>query len=108
MSGFWKGDAIASGIAEATAGIIAHENSKADLARTTRLVEERDKALEANAANYAEKYALRAALAKLNPDHPLISNLILQEKIRETGKRVLGMTEHDWDAVAEAGRTFKY
>lgn len=107
MSGFWKGDAIASGIAEATAGIIAHENSKADLARTTRLVNERDEARTVNAANYAEKHALRAALAKLDPNHPLISNKILQEKIQDAGERVLSLTD-DWNAVAEAGKTFKY
>ncbi len=107
LNGWLAGEYIASGIESAA-------RAQADLADTRRisnqidrLVAERDKAIYTNAANFAEKHALRAALKKLSPNHPLVVNIQLQEKIKETGKKVLSITDN-WDAVSEAGATFKY
>jgi hypothetical protein len=61
-----------------------------------------------NAANYCEKHALRAALSKLDPKHPLVTNKLLQEKIQNAGERVWVMSKFDGDAVAKAGREYKY
>lgn len=60
-----------------------------------------------NAGNLAEKQALRAALRKLSPDHPLLTNTLLQEKIKEAGRRALALTD-DWDAARDAGDSFRY
>lgn len=61
----------------------------------------------ANAGNLAEKQALRAALQKLAPNHPLLANTMLQEKIKEAGRRALALTD-DWDAARDAGGSFRY
>lgn len=60
-----------------------------------------------NSGNLAEKYALRAALAKISPNHPLLTNAALQEKIRESGKKAVSIT-NDYDAARDVGTTFKY
>jgi hypothetical protein len=59
----------------------------------------------ANAGNLAEKQALREALAKLDPRHPLLLNTMLREKIQEAGRKALSLT-NDWDAAREAGKSF--
>lgn len=59
-----------------------------------------------NAGNYAEKLALRDAVAKLDPDHPLLSESV-HARLREGAKVVLARTK-DWDKVADAGRNFQY
>ena len=58
-----------------------------------------------NAANLAEKQALRLTLTKLDPQHPLLINAALREKIQEAGRKALALT-NDWDAVREAGTSF--
>jgi hypothetical protein len=76
-------------------------------ARIDELQKNYDDLGDNNAANLAEKHALRTALAKLQPNHPLISNKSLQERIQKAGvtsMRIAGT----WDAAAEAGDTFKY
>lgn len=60
-----------------------------------------------NAANLAEKQALRGALQKLAPTHPLLTNTVLQEKIKEAGRRALALTD-DWTAARDAGGSFIY
>lgn len=69
---------------------------------------ERDDALIVNAANYAEKHALRAALAKLDPTHPLLTNKALQEKIQGSGERIWILSKFDNESVAKAGRDYQY
>lgn len=58
-----------------------------------------------NSANLAEKQALRLALAALDPKHALLSNTVLQEKVREAGRRAFALTRN-FDAAREAGSTF--
>lgn len=60
-----------------------------------------------NAANLAEKCALRAALRRLAPDHPLLTNADLRDKIHQAGVRAFSIT-NEWAAAREAGETFKY
>lgn len=62
---------------------------------------------EDNAANLAEKYALRAALAKVQPDHPLLTNAELRDRIHKAGIRAVALA-NTWDAAREAGETFRY
>lgn len=59
------------------------------------------------AANLAEKYALREALAKADPNNPLLTNRLLLEKIQNAGERAFTLTR-SYNAAREAGKTFKY
>ena len=61
-----------------------------------------------NAANLAEKHALRVALAKLDPKHPLLSNAHLRERIHRAAEQVYAISSSSWDDIAKAGRDFKY
>lgn len=106
MSGFWKGEAIAAGIAEGIAGLRAEADAQRDLDRTRRLVAEREEAESVNAMNLAEKAALREALKKFDPNHPLLTNKLLQEKIQQAGARALAMT-NDQNAARAAGASFR-
>lgn len=54
------------------------------------------------AGNLAEKYALRKALAKLDPNHPLIRNQLLQHKIQEVGVRAFWVNAN-YDDARKAG-----
>lgn len=75
------------------------------LARSEAIERRIEELRMSNAANLAEKQALRDALAKLDPNHPLLTNTILREKIQEAGRKALALT-NDWDAVREAGSSF--
>ncbi len=105
--GLLAGDNIAMGMEQAFAGIRAEAEAKAELARTQKLENRAKQAEGNNAANLAEKHALREALRQLDPKHPLLTNIALQEKIKEAGRRALAMT-NDYDSAREAGTTFKY
>ncbi|MFM2275503.1 MAG: hypothetical protein RL211_1375 [Pseudomonadota bacterium] len=106
--GLNNGSYIADGISRAMDGIVEKARADANLSRVRRLVEERDEARTINASNYCEKHALRSALAKLDPTHPLLTNKALQEKIRETGARIWVLSNEDGESVAKAGRDFNY
>jgi hypothetical protein len=113
--GWLAGEYIAAGIDQAAAGIREkasaqrHLNDVRELvAQRDALIAERNEVYSTNGANFAEKHALRVALAKFDPNHPLITNKALQEKVQEAGMRTLVLTNNDWNAVAIAGQTFKY
>ncbi|MEJ8837550.1 hypothetical protein [Ramlibacter sp. AN1133] len=90
------------------AGAKARElQSRREARDAEQLNEAVSKLREDNAANLAEKYALRAALAKLDPDHPLVVNAALRERIHQAGIRAIALT-NDWEAAREAGETFRY
>jgi len=57
------------------------------------------------AANLAEKYALRQQLARYAPNHPLLKNAQLAEKIRELGERAFAINRNFDDARA-AGQNY--
>ncbi len=107
MNGWLAGEYIAAGIEQAGAGIREQAAASRDLASTKRLIASRNEIEEANAANLAEKHALRAALKKLDPSHPLLTNISLQERIKEAGVRSVAIT-NSWNSAREAGETFKY
>ncbi len=105
--GLLAGDNIAMGMEQAFAGIRAEADSRAELARAKAMADRLERAHADNAANLAEKHALRKALAQIDPNHPLIVNKALQEKIQAAGERALVMT-NNFNAVREAGESFKY
>lgn len=104
--GFWAGDAIAAGIDMAAMGLRADAAASANLARVQEMVKTIDILRDANAGNLAEKHALRAALKKIQPNHPLLTNTMLQEKIKDAGRRVLAISD-SWDDVRAAGDNYK-
>lgn len=81
--------------------------SREELRQTEKLVAYIKEVEGYNAGNLAEKHALRAALEKLAPSHPLLINIVLQEKIKEAGRRAVTLTD-DWDAARDAGASFRY
>ncbi len=109
--GYWAGDAIATGL-ELVGEIHSHG------ATIDRLIEMRKRAdewaaaykdLEAgNAANLAEKMALRKALARYDPKHPLLTNAHLKERIHKAAEQVLALSGSSWIDVGNVGRDFKY
>lgn len=110
MNGWLAGGEIAAGLEMAAAGQRALSDANSFSRVVDQLVAIRkdlDVAVSDNAANYCEKHALRAALAKFDPKHPLLVNKSLQERIQNAGEKVLTITGKNSD-VAEAGRTFKY
>lgn len=60
---------------------------------------------DAVARNLAEKYALRQQLERYAPDHPLIKNQQLLEKIRELGARAFAINRN-FDDSRTAGATY--
>ena len=62
---------------------------------------------DTNAANLAEKAALRVALGRYAPRHPLLTDKSLQERIQRAGTMALRHADN-WDAARDAGATFKY
>lgn len=52
------------------------------------LAANRDEWMYTNAANYAEKIALRNALASYNPNHILLKDKSFQETIQRIGRKV--------------------
>lgn len=67
------------------------KEAEAHLSQVEELAQDRDEWAITNAANYTEKHALRAALSKIDPTHPLLVNKQLQEQIRNLGKRIASM-----------------
>ena len=110
MNGWLAGGEIAAGLDAAAAGQRALADSyeySSVVDKLVRIRKELDNSDTINAGNLAEKIALRKALQKIDPKHPLIVNISLQERIREAGKKSLSIT-NNWDAVREAGESFKY
>jgi hypothetical protein len=104
--GFWAGDAIATGVELANTQMQGARDAQANYNQVKSLLSNLDQMTMSNAANYAEKQALRVALKKFDPNHPLLVNLALQERIKAAGQRALTLTD-DWDAVKAAGLSFK-
>jgi len=105
--GWLAGEYIASGLDQAAAGIRANAEASASLDSTKKLIAAKEQIEQYNAANLAEKHALRAALRKLDPQHPLLINASLQERIKSAGVRAMAIAD-SWDAAREAGDSFKY
>jgi hypothetical protein len=105
--GLLAGDNIAMGMEQAFAGIHAAAEAKRQIQQVEGLVKRATQAEEANAGNLAEKHALREALRKVDPKHPLLTNIALQEKIKEAGRRALEKT-NNYDSAREAGTNFQY
>lgn len=82
-------------------------DAKRRLAETERIVAVAEELKQMNAANLAEKQALRVALEQIAPNHPLLTNKMLREKIQAAGQRAMALTD-DWDAVRDAGGSFQY
>lgn len=109
MDGWLAGEYIAAGLDQAAAGQRALSDAKSYVGVVNQLVAVRKTLAQVenwNAANLVEKYTLRSALKKTNPNHPLLTNTALQEKIKEAGVRALAIT-NDWNAPREAGDMFK-
>lgn len=107
MSSFWKADSLATGL-ELAATQVRNAKDEAFLVQQyNKLAEQYDELRDANAGNLAEKLALRNALKQIQPNHPLVANTALLERLRAAGKRTMTLTK-DWDAVREVGNTFKY
>jgi len=78
----------------------------ADAQRNRAAVEAEFHQLEgANAGNLAEKHALRQQLARYAPNHPLLKNAQLIEKIRDMGARALAINGN-WDDVRAVGDNY--
>ena len=114
-SGYMAGGQIVDGIREGVDNVLAIRKMKADAAERQQSADLLKQWQDAhrvaaitNAANYAEKQALRAALERLDPNHPLIVNKALQEKIQDAGERIAVMSNFDYDAILKAGRDYKY
>jgi hypothetical protein len=104
---FWTGDAIATGLELAATQVQSAKHEAYLVEKYNKLAQQYDEVSDANAGNLAEKIALRNALKELNPNHPLVANTALLERLRSAGKKALSLT-NNWDAVREVGNTFKY
>ena len=108
MNGFLAGEYIASGLEQAAAGERALQAAREYGHVVDQLIACRGELKlteEANAANLAEKHALRAALRKRDPKHPLLTNISLQERIKDAGEAAFSLTRN-WDAAREVGESF--
>ena len=106
--GFWAGDAIAQAIDNAA---LADRYARSVDAAIERRKEADARYLElalTNSANLAEKHALRTALAKLDPRHPLLTNAHLRERIHHAAEQVYAISSSSWTDIANVGRDFKY
>lgn len=109
--GYMAGGDIVDGIRQGVDGLLAARAAKQAAATSETLdlwIAAYNKKNLTNAANFAEKHALRAALSKLDPSHPLVTNKALQEKIQDAGERIAVISDFDYDAISKAGRDFKY
>jgi hypothetical protein len=59
-----------------------------------------------NAKNLAIRFALAEQLSKLDPDNPLLANVLLLERLKNSGQVAFDISGRDYDAAREAGRTF--
>lgn len=102
-------DMFAQSLVDMTRSIRDHQESEVHLRERMQVVEQwrsRVKELEGEiAANLAEKYALRQQLARYCPDHPLLKNKLLVEKIQELGLRALTMNG-TYDDARRIGETY--
>lgn len=62
--------------------------------------------LAGNAGNLALRYALAEALAQIDPEHALLVDPGLRDRIAKLAKDTI-LATNDWDQVREVGRTFK-
>ncbi|WP_454912897.1 hypothetical protein [Variovorax gossypii] len=62
--------------------------------------------LAGNAGNLALRYAYAEALAQIDPEHPLIVDPGMRDRIAKLAKETI-LATNDWDQVREVGRTFK-
>lgn len=111
---FWAGDAIATAIEANTAAKIhqremqnATEQHAALVHRWNELVDKFNALASTNAANLAEKNALRVALERLDPKHPLLVDEMLKKRVQDLGERAFAINNSFNDA-ARAGRNVKY
>ena len=107
MNGWLAGEYIAAGIEQAGAGIRANAAATERLKSTQKLIKKLEDTESFNAGNLAEKQALREALKKLDPKHPLMTSADLRSKITNAGMKAFSITKN-WDAARDAGGTFKY
>ncbi len=108
--GFWAGEAIATGLELAAAEngrVVTLEALRQLRGKFDALSKEYDELAYSNAANLAEKGALRKALARYDPKHPLLTNAHLKERIHAAGERVFSIS-NKWDDAFYAGRDFSY
>lgn len=105
--GFWAGDSLASGLEIASMNNQAAAQARSDAAHFEALNKEIETLVDANAGNLAEKHALRVALEKLDPTHPLLTNPQLREQLHSTATRVYYMGK-SWTDVARYGQKLKY
>lgn len=76
---------------------------------------EREKVLEAKGwevvddlcDHMAQREALRAELARRDPENPLVTNSALRRRISDAGRRAFAVSGGNWQAVKDAGLTFK-
>lgn len=59
-----------------------------------------------NAGNLALRYSFAAELAKYAPDHPLVRDAALRDRIVRLARQTVVATDGDWNAVRELGTTF--
>lgn len=109
--GYWAGDAIATGLE-----LAASEHGRAAAWETVNKIRKEYDELDAeyerlavgNAANLAEKMALRKALARYDPKHPLLTNAHLKERIHRAAEQVYKLSDSSWVDVGNVGRDFLY
>lgn len=70
-----------------------------------RLVRQYETVSGQNAGNLALRYSFAGALAKVSPDHPLVRDAALRDRIAKHGTDTIFKT-HDWNQVREVGQTF--
>lgn len=66
-----------------------------------------DKMQLANASNLTIRYALAKELQKVDPGNPLLNDKMLRERLMEAGAKAFSISDLDFDAAREVGRTFK-
>jgi hypothetical protein len=102
-------DMFAQSLVDMAQGMAANRQATRtleDANRNAEAVEEQFNQLEsANAGNLAEKHALRQQLARYAPNHPLLKNAQLIEKLREMGARALAINRN-WDDVRAVGDNY--
>lgn len=75
-------------------------------AERDELQKDYDTLIGQNAGNLALRYSYAAELAKYVPDHPLVRDASLRDRIVRHARDTIRATNGDWDAVRELGATF--
>lgn len=84
----------------------AHKAHAADMQYAAAVVERERLSL---AENLAELVAVRAALAKFDPDHPLLRDEDLRQRARQAGRlKYLEPGKKSWEEVAHASDAVQY